>query len=296
MLNHRKHISHELCFADVVRGASVSTLVCRAIIVIVGFVLFHNRAANHILTAITTTQKSRQGINAVRSRGGSGVKLGQSLHDLKNRFGDNRIMRLLDTNPVCFVNWSGLLDLVIDFTVLALYHRSDVKLVFQNAVDGYNRPFRFSAGTETAVEIQSAHSLVFKRWSNLHFLQSLANTLCRKSVELQSENGSHDFCGCFINDKVVLVIGVFEIPVSGKAADKLSVLSFHIKLTADFDRNVSAVGIVNQVLKRNDNLICITGFVCTVIMVIDRYKANTEKRKNLFKVSSCFNVISSETG
>ena len=69
-------------------------------------------------------------------------------------------------------------------------------------------------------------------------------------------------------------------------ADKFTVPSFDVQVGADFDGNITAVGIVDQVLERKDNFISCLLVCYGIVVVIDCDKTDSESRKNLLNVFS----------
>lgn len=102
--------------------------------------------------------------------------------------------------------------------------------------------------------------------------------------------------GGFINDKAVLVFGIFFIAVHGKGAHALAVSSFYIKVAADFDGCIPTIGIVYQVFQRNDQIIGGGIGIQAIVIVVDSNKPYSHKGKYLLKIFSHFNVVSAETG
>ena len=88
------------------------------------------------------------------------------------------------------------------------------------------------------------------------------------------------------------------LPVSKrcKAPHKIAALALNRKLALDFDGNIPAVGIVEQVPHRNHD--GITGFPrrLTVIVVCHSNQPDPHDRENPFQIASHFNVIPSKAG
>ena len=51
-----------------------------------------------------------------------------------------------------------------------------------------------------------------------------------------------------------MIFRIFLIPVYCKGAEKLSLLSLDLKLRADLHADILTVGIIDQVLERNDQI------------------------------------------
>ena len=133
----------------------------------------------------------------------------------------------------------------------------------------------------------------FKRM--MQDIQMVCNVLCAHPVELQLEDFLHDARRVFIYNQMVLVFRVFLIPVSCKAANELTFFPFYIQVTSDTHGNVTAIGIVDKIVERNQDTSLIIVFFRTVIMIVDGDEADSHKWKDSFQITSGFNVVSAES-
>ena len=94
---------------------------------------------------------------------------------------------------------------------------------------------------------------------------------------------------------MIFVFGVFAIPIPCETANELTFFSFHIQVTANAQRNIPAVSVIDKIVERNQNTALIIVFLCTVIMIVDGDKAHTHEWKDSFQITTRFNVVSAET-
>lgn len=68
-----------------------------------------------------------------------------------------------------------------------------------------------------------------------------------------------------------------------------------IQVASDTHGNVTAIGIVDKIVERNQDTSLIIVFFRTVIMIVDGDEADSHKWKDSFQITSCFNVVSAES-
>ena len=66
--------------------------------------------------------------------------------------------------------------------------------------------------------------------------------------------------------------------------DKFAIPSFNVQIGTDFDGDITAVGIVNQIFKRKDNFISCLLICCGIVVVIDCDKTDSESRENFLNM------------
>ena len=69
------------------------------------------------------------------------------------------------------------------------------------------------------------------------------------------------------DNQMIFVFGVFAIPIPCETANELTFFSFHIQVTANAQRNIPAVGVIDKIVERNQNTTLIIVFLCTVISI-----------------------------
>ena len=203
-------------------------------------------------------------------------------------------MSVCNSDPFIRCDRSTHFHLIIDLSVFSLYARSRIDFVCQNTRHGAGIPDGITADIVTAVIMKTAGSFVFHRGEDFKLIKPIRNSICAVALQFHVKYSFDDFCGVLIDDELVLICRIFFISVACKASNKLSIPALHIELTAYFDRYITAIRIIDQILKGNDDLIDIALFVHTVIIVIDRKETNLKHGKDPFQIFSRFDVISPE--
>ncbi len=111
-----------------------------------------------------------------------------------------------------------------------------------------------------------------------------------------TENIPHHLCGKGVYCQTVFILRVLPISVNRKGAHKVAPFSLYRKLAPDFYGNVTAVRLVYQIFKGNQQTIHLSAFVLAVIIVVNGDKAYAKKRKNPFYVFPRLQIIPSEAG
>ena len=93
-----------------------------------------------------------------------------------------------------------------------------------------------------------------------------------------------------------MVLPVLLIAIRRKSADKLPVLPLHFQMAPNLHRNIPTVSVIDQVLKRNQDLVTLVVPFQTVVMVIHRNKAHSHSRKQPLNISAGINILPPEPG
>ena len=95
---------------------------------------------------------------------------------------------------------------------------------------------------------------------------------------------------------MILIFRIFFITISCKTSDEFSVPPFHIKLASDLDEYITAVSVIDQILKWDNDLFGVISFPDAVIVIVDGNKPDFLHRKDTVEILSGFNIVSSKTG
>ena len=114
----------------------------------------------------------------------------------------------------------------------------------------------------------------------------------QKHIENIQDNGG----GLFVNHKRVFVVGVFDISISGKGADVLTVPALHIKHLAYLVRGFRTVVFVENTLDWNGDAPHILRFsVAVQRLVIQRDKADIVPGEPVVQIIALITVVSERT-
>ena len=206
-------------------------------------------------------------------------------------------MHIGNSDPAGFFHIPNLLDFVIDLLPPALHHRPSVDFIFQNPKHLNRLPLRMSASLEPTMVIQTAQPFVLAGGQHILAVQLFGNRLCAHTFQFSAVDRTDNICCILVYHQTVFVPFIFAVAVDCIATDELSFAPFHVQLAAHLDGNIPAVGIVQQILKRNHNAVRIAALgVRIVIVVIDGDEANPHHRENLFQIFSHLDVITTKTG
>ena len=134
--------------------------------------------------------------------------------------------------------------------------------------------------------------LVFHRGQDAHLIQTLCNAPDGETILVHGKDHLHIFADRFIDDELVFVLRRFHVAVGCERADELSALLLDFQTASDFHGDVLAVGIVNQVLERDNKGVGLRIAGQTVIRIVDCDEADAELRENLLNVASAVDVVS----
>ena len=205
-------------------------------------------------------------------------------------------MGVVHDRPVPHRHIHFLFGAIIQSPCLSLYQFSDIDLVVQNAVHCLGRPQRLIALAEMQAQLCTALQLSCRRrWCFLG-IQTVCDALITHAVDLPAKNVLHRFRRQFVYNQFAVICRVLLVSIRCKTSHKITALPFDRKLALDFDGNIPAVGIIEQIPHRNHD--GIAGFPrgLAVIIVCHCNQPDAHDRENAFQVASHFNVISTETG
>ena len=134
--------------------------------------------------------------------------------------------------------------------------------------------------------------LILHWGKNAHLIESGCNTPDGDAILIQRKDHLHILTDCFIHDKLIFIVRGLFVAVGSKSPYKLTVLLLDLQAGTDFHGNILAIGVVNQVLKRDDKRVGLRIAGQTVISVIDCDKADAKLREYFLKIASTVNVIS----
>ena len=206
------------------------------------------------------------------------------------------IMNFLECQNCIFMVLYFLFGAIVQSPCLSLHQFSDVDLVVQNAVHCFGRPRRLIALAEMQAQLCTALQLSCSRGRHLFRIQSVCDPLIIHATDLPEENILHCFRCQFVHDQLGMIAGVLLISIGCKTSHKITAFPLDRKLALDFDGNVPAVRIVEQVPHWDHDGIAGLPRRLTVIVVRHCNQPNPHDRKNAFQITSHFNVIPSKAG
>ncbi len=226
---------------------------------------------------------------------GAGIPAHQILYNVEQDAVDQRLMGIFYANPVLFLHWLTYLYLVVRRCLLALRQNSHIYLVGQNPCDRLCCPSRLCIDLERGLKPAAKTLFVFHRRENPLLVQSICNPVLAHAVDFHAEYILYHLSGICIDNKLVMIVRVFQIAIAGKGTNELPFFSLDLQMASDFDRQVSAIRVVDQVLERHHNVMC---RICiqAVIVVVDSDKPDAQHGKQLFQVSPYLNIVPSESG
>ena len=206
------------------------------------------------------------------------------------------IMNFLECQNCIFMVLYFLFGAIVQSPCLSLNQFSDIDLVVQNAVHRLGRPRRLIALAEMQAQLCTALQLSCSRGRHLFRIQSVCDPLIIHATDLPEENILHCFRCQFVHDQLSMIAGVLLVSIGCKTSHKITAFPLDRKLALDFDGNVPAVRIVEQVPHWDHDGIAGLPRRLTVIVVRHRNQPNPHDRKNAFQITSHFNVIPSKAG
>jgi len=228
-------------------------------------------------------------------RRASGVIHHEPLNKIKLRRSNDRLVSIFCPRPFVLRLYHGLLDFVIGRCGFTLHQRSGIDLILENPVDRNGTPQSDLLRLETGALLWAIRLLVLNRRRDIGVIKPVCDLSRRQPLYLPLENVLHNRRGNRVNHQLVLVVRWSQIPENHTRADKLSVPSLRIKVWSDLDGDVTAIGIVHQVLERKDKLVVCRSGLCAVIVVVDCNKANTEAGEYLLDVVTSLNILTTKT-
>ena len=134
--------------------------------------------------------------------------------------------------------------------------------------------------------------LIFHRRENTHLIQSGSDAPDGDAVLIHGKYHLHILADRFINNELVLILRGLLVAVGSKSTYKLAAFLLDLQAGTDFHGDVLAVGIVNQVLERNDEGVRLRIAGQTVVSIVDGNKPDAELRKDLLKIAPAVDVVS----
>ena len=188
------------------------------------------------------------------------------------------------------------MHLVAGRRLLALHQHAGIDGVFQHTQHRTGRPKGLRIGLEGGGILHAQGSLIFHGREYAELIELIRYVLRTDALQLPREDVPHEVGGVFVHDELVLVLWVLLVAIDGKGAEILAALALYFKLRAYLDRNIPAVSFVYEVFERNDEVV--GGFLVseTVVVVVDRDKADAKEREYLFDILSGVEIVSPKTG
>ena len=93
---------------------------------------------------------------------------------------------------------------------------------------------------------------------------------------------------------MLILIG-FAVSIACKSAQILSVSALDTKLRSQFSGQLTAIGLIDQILDRDQDIVALA-VVVAIHIVVDGNEADALIGKNHFKVSARLDILSSKTG
>ena len=205
-------------------------------------------------------------------------------------------MGVVHDRPVPHRHVHFLFRAIIQSPGFSLYQFPGINLIVQNAIYRLGRPRRLIALAE--MQAQLCPALQLSRGWGRHFLciQSVCDALIAHAADLPAENILHRFRCQFVYNQFAVICRVFLVSIRCKASHKIAALALDRKLALDFDGNIPAVGIIEQIPHRDHD--GITGLPRRLAVIVICYcnQPDPHDRENPFQITPHFNVISTETG
>ena len=205
-------------------------------------------------------------------------------------------MGVVHDYPVPHRHVHFLFGAIIQSPGLSLYQFPGVDLIVQDAVHCLGRPRRLIALAEMQAQLCTALQLSYCWGWDFLCIQAVCDALIAHAAGLPAENTLHILCGQFVHDQLGMIAGVLLVSIGCKTSHKITAFPLDRKLALDFDGNVPAVRIVEQVPHWDHDGIAGLPRRLTVIVVRHGNQPDPHDRKNAFQITSRFNVIPSKAG
>ena len=225
-----------------------------------------------------------------------GILQKKPLHRVKFLPGDDRLKRILDTNPVRLVLQNSLLHLIVRRGGLPLDQRARIALIGQYPGHRHGAPPHRLPRPELRPVSAPAALLIRRRAQHPRPVQPVRNPLLAHARPLPCKNIPDHLRRILVHHKTVMVPFVLLIPEHGKRSDKLPFPPLNIQMAPDLNGNVPAVSVIDQIFERNHNLVRLRLPRQAVISVIDRNKPHPQHRKNLLNIPAGLNIVPPEPG
>ena len=297
---HLKRIPHnvmEFFIPQIMARATAFVLFAAgALIIDVPLSFIAGRPAHQSAAAVPTVEKAcKQGhrFGIVRP---ACFGFQNPLHQFKLFCWNDCFMGIVHDCPVPHRHIHFLFGTIIQPPCLSLYQFPGIDLIVQDAVHCLGGPRRLIALAEMQTQLCTA--LQLSRSGGRHFLciQTICDALITHAVDFPAKNVLHRFRCQFIYNQLGVIIRVFLVSIGCKTSHKITAFPLDRKLALDFDGNVPAVGIVEQVPHWDHDGIAGLPRRLTVIVVRHCNQPDPHDGKNAFQITSHFNVIPSKAG
>ena len=222
----------------------------------------------------------------------AGVGVQQSLYPLPLIFFDDRLVCVGYHRPLGAILPLGF-SVHLQAVVPSLFHIPNVHLVLQNAVDSGIRPVGGRLQSVVVAVFFTGEPLVLTGAGNTLLVQLLGNADLSHSVFKQGKDAPHHLRRRRIDNKTVMILRIFTVPVAGKGPDKLAPLLLGVEGAFDLSGDVACILGVKQILQRHHHVV---GAADTVDVVRDGDKPHTVLRQPAFQIAACFDVVTPKAG
>ena len=202
-------------------------------------------------------------------------------------------MGITDNNPVGFVHIGLSFSFVEGLLFSPLNHVTYVSGMCQHIFNYLRMPqhtlvlFRLDFACLVKISRRRKNTCIVEPASDLHNADTLGTPL-----EYLSNRRS-----CFfVDNKMVLIIGVFAIPIGCPSSNELATLLLNMKCGCGFFGYVLAVNLVNEIFQRHD--ISVLGSLCgqRIKVVVDSDETDSEEWEDTLQVIAGLLVITTEAG
>ena len=277
-------------------AAALVLLAAGALIIDIPLSLIAGRPAHQPAAAVPTVKKScKQGhrFGIVRP---AGLGFQNPLHQFKLLRLNDCFMGVVHDRPVPHRHVHFLFGAIIQSSCLSLHQLSDIDIVVQNAVHCLGRPRRLITLAEMQAQLCTALQLSRSGGRYLSCIQTVCDALIIHATDLPAENILHCFRCQFVHNQLGMIAGILLVSIGCKTSHKITAFPLDRKLALDFDGNVPAVRIVEQVPHWDHDGIAGLPRRLTVIVVRHCNQPDPHDRENTFQITPHFNVISSKAG
>ena len=267
-------------------------LIGRANIVDVLFGFGWDCFTDHRLLAVTAEQKTGKQMRLILIGRTAHIPFHHGFDSHKVFVGDQCFVGIFNLDPLSLILALHDADFVVGSSALALCQNADIDFIGEDTLDCFVCPFCDVSGFEDGIELDPRRMLVFHWRENAHLVQPVCDTANGKAVLIHGKNHLHILTHGFIHNKLILVLWGFPVTVRSERTNKLSVLLLDLQTGSDFHGNILTVGVVYQILERNNKGVRLRIAGETVVGIVDGNKSDTKLRENLLKVAATVNVVS----
>ena len=225
-----------------------------------------------------------------------GILQKKPLHRVKFLPWDDRLKRLLDTHPVRLVLQNGLLHLIVRRGGLPLDQRARIALIGQNPGHRHGAPPHLLPRPELRPVSAPATLLIRRRAQHPRPVQPVRDPLLAHARPLPRIDIPDHLRRILVHHDPVMVPFVLPVSEHGKRADKLPLPPLDVQMAPDLDGNIPAVSVIDQIFKRDHDLVRLRLPRQTVVSVIDGNKAHPQHREYLLDIPAGLNIVPPEPG